>query len=294
MKHIRKITIIANYRKKKALETGSSLVNEFRSKGIDVSMPDLTGYFDKPEEDEGYKVIASSSREANALIILGGDGTLLTTVRAIAQYEIPILPINVSGMGFLSEIDYTEKERALEALIKGDYTLERRMLLNVEVGHWKSIYLNELVIHRGLSTQVAHITINREGKVPITFSGDGLVVSTPTGSTAYSLSAGGPVIDPSLDLVLYTPICPHPQFIAPFILPTYEKVKITGKIAGGTNVTITVDGQVTRDITKNDEINISKSKYNLSLIRIKEWELFRVLRERWNWRDMREDKATEE
>ncbi|MGQ9706040.1 MAG: NAD(+)/NADH kinase [bacterium] len=292
MIEIKKIAIIANFRKSEAVETGRNLLGILKKRGVKALMPDLTNHLNTYGlKESGLKLISNSAKESDIVILIGGDGTLLTASRAIAPTEKPILPINVGGIGFLTETDISGVDEAIYTTLEGRFTLDRRMLLRVDIGGWHSEVLNDIELHRGLAPQVAHIEILRNGKTPITFSGDGLIISTPTGSTAYSLSAGGPVIDPSLEVILYTPICPHPHFIAPFILPTTEIVKVKGRIAIGTHTCLTIDGQVRKKLSWDDEMLISKSKYILPIIRLKNWELFRVLRDRWGWHDMREDKV---
>jgi NAD+ kinase len=292
MKLVKNIAIIANFRKKEAIEAGKNLINVLRKRGLEPVMPDLTDFLDTYGlKESGLKLISDAAKKADIILLLGGDGTLLTAARAIAPTEKPILPINVGGIGFLTETDITGIDDALDATLEGRFTLDRRMLLRVEIGSWHSEVLNDIELYRGLAPQVAHIEILRQDKVPITFSGDGLIISTPTGSTAYSLSAGGPIIDPALEIVLYTPICPHPHVIAPFILPTTESVRIKGRIAIGTHISLTIDGQVRKKLTWDDELIVTKSEHSIYIIRFKGWELFKVLRERWGWHDLREDKA---
>jgi len=292
MVEIEKIAIIANFRKKEAIEAGKNLSKILKKRKIEVLMPDLSNFINTYGlKESGLKLISGVARKADIIILLGGDGTLLTAARAIAPTEKPILPINVGGIGFLIETDISNIDEVVDAVFDGRYHLDKRMLLRVEIGNWHSEVLNDIEIHRGLAPQVAHIEILRKDKVPITFSGDGLIISTPTGSTAYSLSAGGPIIDPSLEVVLYTPICSHPHIIAPFILPTTESVRIKGRIAIGTHICLTIDGQVRKKLTWDEEMIVTKSEHNIHIIRFKGWELFKVLRDRWGWHDLREDKA---
>lgn len=287
-----RIGIVANYRKNEAITAAQDLYRWLSEKGIDCDMPDYRyGETKNGLTKDDRKALLAIVKKVNLIVAFGGDGTVLSLARTVAPARKPVFPVNVGGMGFLTEVKVSGVYKAMEEIIAERYIIEHRMMLEIELRQLKELALNEVVIHRGSTPQPAHILIARQNKSPISFCGDGVIISTPTGSTAYSLSAGGPVLDPAVCAILCTPICPQARFLRPFILPPDEELTVDAKIMTGGDLGVFIDGQVALPFKWGEKLVVRRSKMDFSLIRIKGWELFQVLRERMEWMDPREDKV---
>lgn len=286
------IGIIPNLLNERAMRAVDKLSEWLEDKDIPYILLKTTNFDNHMNmsdvEDREIEKIAENS---DLIITLGGDGTLLATSRSAARAKTPVLPINVGAMGFLSESSEKELEMIVNGILEDDYHIERRMMLEAELNSKKYLALNDVVVHRGESPQMAHIVIHREDKVPISFAGDGIIIATPTGSTAYSLSASGPVIDPSIEALMFTPICPHALFIHPFLLPTSEEFEIIARIASRSKLTVTVDDKSLDGLGWDDTLIVRKSECDLEIIRYGDWELFKMLQKRMDWKDVRMDKV---
>lgn len=221
------------------------------------------------------------------LVVLGGDGTLLSVARLVENHEVPILGVNLGHMGFLTEVALQDLYPALEHILAGDYSINRRMMLNVKVlrqGACISEHevLNDVVINNGALARMISLEVTVDGIYLTTYQADGLIVSTPTGSTAYSLSAGGPIIYPSLSTLLLTPICPHTLTNRPIILPVDSTLEITLQ-KGHRDDFLTLDGQVGHAFLENDRVRIQQSAYTVPLIKIPFKDYFEVLRTKLKW-----------
>lgn len=215
-------------------------------------------------------------------IVLGGDGTLIRAANRLLRKEIPILGINAGTLGFLTGIEAAEAEQGIDRLCLGEYTVESRMMLDVYVnGRYLDTVLNDVVINRcgfsrliSLSVYVNHSLLN-------VISGDGLIVSTPTGSTGYNLSAGGAVVQPQAELMLITPICPHSLSSRGVITSAEDEIQITvekGKRSQDKEVTVTLDGQESIELAPGDRIVMKKSSNRTQLVKLDQRNFFEVLR----------------
>jgi NAD+ kinase len=289
---IKKIGVIPNQHSRRALERACKLTEILKKKNIPFVELDSSSFDDILNvSTQEEKEINNIARETDLIITLGGDGTVLATARSVVSTGTPILPINVGAMGFLSECMEDKLEDVIDMVIAEDYYLEERAMLKVQLKNKSTLALNDVVIHRGTTPQMAHIIIKRDGKVPISFAGDGLIIATPTGSTAYSLSAGGSVVDHEIPAILFTPICPHALFIHPFILPSKETFNILGRTITENSLDITVGDKLFGTLGWDDELTIKESKDRLRLVRCGRWELFKMLQERMDWKDVRRDKV---
>ena len=219
-------------------------------------------------------------------VVLGGDGTVLSAFRQLAPYRIPLLTINTGHMGFLTETYLSHLDEAIDLLLAQDYEIEERSMLAVKVFRddtllWEALSLNEMVLHREPLTSMCHFEIKIGKHAPVDVAADGIIISTPTGSTAYSLSAGGPVVAPNVPVLQLAPICPHSLASRALVFSDRESVKIFP--ATPNQMVMVVDGNGGCYIVPEDLIQIEKSTYSARFIRLRSPEFFRILREKLGW-----------
>jgi NAD+ kinase len=221
------------------------------------------------------------------VIVLGGDGTLLSAARAFAKTQIPILSVNLGSLGFLTEIPLPELYSMLEAWCDNCASVEIRSMMRLELFRegksfrtWDA--LNDVVVAKGAIARMADFTVEIDQQFVATFRADGVIVSTPTGSTAYSLAANGPIVMPTVNAVVVTPICPHLLTIRPIVVP--GDATITVHVEGVPSQTyLTVDGQEAIELHLGDSINCCRSEYSVRLLRLRPNGLFNVLRSKLSW-----------
>ncbi len=219
-------------------------------------------------------------------IVLGGDGTVLAAFRQVAPYGIPLLTINTGHMGFLTEMYLNSLPQALERLEAGDYDIEERTMLSVKVMRgknlwWEALCLNEMVLHREPLTCMCHFEVQVGHHSPVDIAADGIIVSTPTGSTAYSLSAGGPVVTPGVQVLQLAPICPHSLASRALVFADTEPLKIVP--ATPNQLVMVVDGNAGCYVLPEDRVDVQRSSYSARFIRLEPPEFFRILREKLGW-----------
>jgi NAD+ kinase len=222
----------------------------------------------------------------DVVAVFGGDGTLLYAARLVAASGVPILGINLGSLGFLAEVNLEEMRAAFERLIQGDYSLEDRMLLEVEVHKadatiTRYLALNDAVINKGALSRIIELEVTVNDDLVTLTRADGLIVASPTGSTAYSLSAGGPILYPTLGAFLVTPICPHTLTNRPVVVPDGAVVGI--QLRHGADVMVTVDGQVGMSLVPGDELRIRKAVPVIRLVQATGRTFFHLLREKMKW-----------
>lgn len=225
--------------------------------------------------------------KAQLIISLGGDGTLFRAARDFSSYQLPVLGINLGGLGFLTEVSISEFEESLERVLAGRYKIEKRMMLQTLVYRKgklvkSSIALNDVVIGKAYLPRIINFKTFVSDELVTTYSADGLIISTPTGSTAYSLSAGGPVVDPKLKVVILSPICAHTLAVRPLIISSKETVKIILE-PPAKEILLTIDGQIGFPLKEEDAVEIKKAPYQAHLVRIKERAFFKILRTKLGW-----------
>ena len=218
------------------------------------------------------------------LIVLGGDGTLLGIARDInGKYDVPILGINIGNLGFLSSIEIQDLDEALNKIKNGHYTIQNRILLECTMlnqdDNDKGKALNDVVIARGTLSRMAKFEVFIDNKLYYRFKGDGLIVSTPTGSTGYSFSAGGPFIYPDVDVIILTPICPHTRGMQPIVLKSSSEILIKAENYNG-EIYLTFDGQEAKQINDNTSIIIKKAKQIAKILLFDNYDYFNVLRQK--------------
>jgi NAD+ kinase len=267
----------------KANKKAAALKQWLRSRKIEIVR--------KKTVESGQKNAAASlplaPSDLDCIFVLGGDGTFLSAVRWIGDQDIPILGIKFGEVGFLAEIAEENLYKAAEKVLKGDFILRPRMRLSVEVRRRNKTLkheavLNDVVINRGALARLAHIETYIDDHYLTTYSADGLIVATPTGSTAYSLAAGGPVIHPAVPGIILTPICPFTLTNRPLIVPETANIKI--RLAkGSSDIILTFDGQKGLEIDDRDEIVVQKGPHPIHLITLPDRQYFDILKNKLKW-----------
>lgn len=222
------------------------------------------------------------SSEYTFAIVLGGDGTILKTSRFYAPHKVPVLGINLGRLGFLSQAKSSQVNEAVEHILNGAFKIEERMMLTGMDDKLRA--LNDIVIKGDGFSRTSRLYVHINDNIVCDYLADGIIVSTPTGSTAYTLSAGGPILSPVLEAIVIVPICPHTMNARPIVIPSDEVIKVTSS-QNKPLLTISADGQETFPISKNDEIEIKKSKYKarLVLLNLEKNAFYSVLKEKLHW-----------
>ena len=273
------------------------VVKEDLSDGIDnealnlminsMSNLDINLYIDKSSnnKNENFTVLEHKEfvKKVDIVVVFGGDGTLLNAARKYLNYDIPILGINMGNVGFLTDISTDNFEKTIKEVLDGNYKIEERNLVSAKFGNNHLYGLNEVVIHSGAYAQLMRYRLNVNDKVVYEQRSDGLIIATPTGSTAYALSAGGPIIHPSLDVWTILPMLPQSLSSRPFVISTDEKVEMDLFDGPNENAKICVDGQDDIDIPYGEKILISKMEKTLKLVHPNDNDFFEACREKLGW-----------
>jgi NAD+ kinase len=273
------------------------LVKEDLSNGIDnealnlminsISNLDINLYIDKSSnnKNENFTVLEHKEfvKKVDIVVVFGGDGTLLNAARKYLNYDIPILGINMGNVGFLTDISTDNFEKTIKEVLDGNYKIEERNLVSAKFGNNHLYGLNEVVIHSGAYAQLMRYRLNVNDKVVYEQRSDGLIIATPTGSTAYALSAGGPIIHPSLDVWTILPMLPQSLSSRPFVISSDEKVEMDLFDGPNENAKICVDGQDDIDIPYGEKILISKMDKTLKLVHPNDNDFFEACREKLGW-----------
>ena len=280
---INNIGIIINNRKKQPASVGREIIRSLSKRGITVYATKEDGVLLGLKPDN---ICDNLGEKVDCVITLGGDGTFLRAARIMMNYHKPILGINMGLLGFLTEIELSEVEDSLEKLIKGHYLLEDRMMLDAKVMREGKVVshmvgLNDVVINKGPLARLINLNIYAQNDFVTNYMADGVIIATPTGSTAYSLSAGGPIVYPGLEVIILTPICPHTLRARPLVLPSNKTMRVVLSTQQADSM-ITVDGQNGFPLLEGDEITIEKAAVFTTLIRLKEYKFYEILRKKLN------------
>ena len=221
------------------------------------------------------------------ILVLGGDGTMIATSRMLGDREVPVLGVNYGGLGYLAEFRIEELYQALESILSGNFRLDKRVMLDVELRRNDELVtqnrvLNDVVINKSALARIIEIDAHLNEHFVNSFRADGLIISTPTGSTAYNLSAGGPVIFPSMNAVVITPICPFTLSNRPIVVPDVATIELLLK-TDQEEVTLTLDGQVGFSLKVEDRVVIRKSSVTFNLVQPSNRNYFDVLRDKLRW-----------
>ncbi len=218
---------------------------------------------------------------ADVVIVLGGDGSILNIARQVSALKKPILGVNLGKLGFLAEVDLNNLHKRITMIENGDFFIEERMMLSAKSRDSKLIALNDFVIDKGLSSRIIQIKVEIDGKYFTTYSSDGLIVSTPTGSTAYNLSNYGPIVEPGVKCIILNPISPHALAMRPMIIKDDSTIVI--KSYSEAKVLLSSDGQDNIFIDSEEEVVITKNSDKARFIKFPDSSCYRVLREKLGW-----------
>ena len=275
----KKIGFVTNIEKDPTLQETKKMVDFVLKKGCEV-------YVSETFSDVHHDVIATSSSEmyksVDFVVVIGGDGTILRVARSAAIFDTPILGINFGTLGYLADVEKVNAIDAIEKVLNGDFTIENRMMLEpyVErgcVSHEINLALNEVCITNSVCSRMIKLSVEVNGEYFDTFRADGIIVSTPTGSTAYNLSAGGPILSPHTELMTITHICPHTLYARPFVIDGNDVVRIRVQ-SNYNNVQMSCDGQSTVQMKNDDVIVVKKSRYVTRIIKTTNMNFYDILR----------------
>lgn len=278
-KQITSVGIVVKPGHAAARETACEISTWLRSRGI--------AQLGEPISADEIKADNHLSLDADLIVVLGGDGTMISTARLVGDGDVLVLGINYGSLGYLTDFRIEEMFPALEAIIAGDYEIDRRVMLDAE--HWRGAdkliagrVLNDVVINKAALARIININVNLNALFVNTFRADGLIVATPTGSTAYNLSAGGPIVYPSMNAVVLTPICPFTLTNRPIVVPDGAEIEL---ILDDENegVVLSLDGQTGYPMIARDRVLIRKSKATFNLVQPANRNYFDVLRDKLKW-----------
>jgi NAD+ kinase len=226
-------------------------------------------------------------QHADLVVSVGGDGTLLRTARLLVDYQIPLVGINLGRLGFLADVTISNLRQDLQGIFSGDYSVEKRFLLHGEICQADSepdsyLALNDIILHSHRSISMIEFEVFSDGQLINKQRADGLIVTTPTGSTAYSLSGGGPIMHPTLDVLALVPICPHTLSNRPIVLPSEQSIEIR-LVQPGMAGLVSFDGQSRAVIQSEDSIKITRHNKEITLLHPKNYDYFQILRAKLKW-----------
>ena len=287
---IKRIGIVVKPHQPDALKTLCEVVEWLDKRGIALAGgPEIERERIEHETGCAVEVVDTDKLAATVdlILVLGGDGTMIATARMLGDTEVPVLGVNYGGLGYLAEFRIEELYSALETILTGNYRLEKRVMLEVELLRGaepvtRKRVLNDVVINKSALARIIEIEAYLNQQFVNSFRADGLIVSTPTGSTAYNLSAGGPVIYPSMNAIVITPICPFTLSNRPIVVPDESLIELR-LITQNEDVALTLDGQVGFPLKPEDRVVIRKSKTAFNLVQPMNRNYFDVLRDKLRW-----------
>ena len=274
-----KIAIIINSSKQNALPIARDSVKVLRDFGAQILLTEEFKYLYEnaviTDENDLYS-------KADILVVFGGDGTIIHSAKRAAEYSKPVLGLNAGRVGYLAGLEGNELDK-LKNLITGDYKIKNRMLLSVKVGDKEYFSLNDAVISKGPLSRMIDITVTLDGE-HISYRADGLIAATPTGSTAYSLSAGGPIVDPDLDTIILTPICPQSLYARPILIAPNEEIEISVTPPEDTGAYITIDGEQACPILEGQTVTVKRAdNMRVGIIELQKGVFLNALADKFNF-----------
>jgi NAD+ kinase len=286
IKTIRTVGIISRPRRADIARVVPPLIEWLRAHGADVACDSETGECIGDVTGPAWRR-EELPAQSDLLIVLGGDGTLLSAARLVAGRQIPILAVNLGGLGFLTTVPLDDLYPILEEIFAGKNRMSERVLLDAQIVRGGSVIrrqiaLNDAVLNKAALARIMDVTLHVDGEYVTTYKADGLILSTPTGSTAYSLSAGGPIVYPSVEAFVVTPICPHTLTNRPLVIPDTAKIEIEFQ-AEDDAVFLTLDGQIGIELVQGDQIVVQKASEKLRLVLPSKKNYFQVLRNKLKW-----------
>jgi NAD+ kinase len=284
-RNISKVGIVVKPDHDEALRTAGELAQWLAAREIElVEKPYCPA---EATQENADTVSASLCATADLIVVLGGDGTMISTARLIGDADVLVLGINYGSLGYLTDFRIEEMYSALEAILDGHYKVDRRVMISAE--HWrgsemlaKGRVLNDVVINKAALARIIEINVSLDGQFVTTYRADGLIIATPTGSTAYNLSAGGPIVYPSMNAIVVTPICPFTLSNRPIVVPDIAEIelKLENENEG---VILTLDGQIGHAMKTGDRAVIRKSRTTFNLVQPPNRNYFDVLRNKLKW-----------
>lgn len=280
---MKSIGIVANVKKELTKDVVQEIIRWADDNRVDSFIcEELTPLIGHKEKSLSKEKLAET---AEVLISLGGDGTMLASARAVGEHHTPILGINLGGVGFLTEINSEDLQNTLNKLRKGDYFIEKRMVLETEVEGVKKLdqyALNDVVVDKGEVARLFLLHLYLQDEFICSYSADGLIISTPTGSTAYSLAAGGPIINPQMNAIIVSPICPHTLASRSIVFSERETLKVVVELASREAV-LTIDGQVAFNLKSGSSVLVRKAEHEVNLIKFRDRSFYEILRTKLHW-----------
>ncbi len=282
-----KIGLIGKYGNPQVAETVRELGMLLQKRGCEIMIEHTTNQL-LTIQDLPCASLDEIGRNADLTIIVGGDGTLLAAARTLVEYDIPILGVNLGRLGFLVDISPNDMEERVNEILDGEYEEEHRILLNAQVQHRgsppsESDAFNDVVIHKWEVARMIETETWVNGRFLNSMRSDGLIVSTPTGSTAYALSGGGPIIEPGVNAILIVPICPHSMSYRPIVVGGDSEIEILVKENMHSHAQVTCDGQINLGLVSGDKILIRKKDKVIRLIHPHQHNHFEILRAKMHW-----------
>jgi NAD+ kinase len=281
---LKRVAIVGKHHAKEIASVLATLVDWFEARGAKVNLESALAPLVGAKESFP---LSKPPRDVDFFIVLGGDGTLLSVARAMGSKQLPILGVNLGSLGFLTDVAVKNLYSSLEAISEGEVLIDSRMMLNstlVRKGEViiRDTLLNDVVITKGAIARIIEVGIDVDDQFVSVLRADGVIVSTPTGSTAYSLAAGGPILHPNLEAMIITPICPHTLTYRPVVLS--DRVAVTLTLRGDPGeVFATFDGQASKPLEPGDVIKVHKSRYSVKLISLPDKNYFKLLRHKLRW-----------
>ena len=286
---IKKVGVVVKPDHAEALETACELSGWLESRGIELVGRPITGSdaVRQPGCDIEQIDAEQFSTDVDLVVVLGGDGTMIAAARLIGDHDVPVLGVNYGSLGYLTDFRIEEMFPTLETVLAGEFAIDRRVMLRAE--HWRGgkkiaegRVLNDVVINKAALARIIEIETRFNGLFINSFRADGLIVSTPTGSTAYNLSAGGPIVFPSMNAVVLTPICPFTLTNRPIVIPDTAEIELQ-LVNENEGVVLTLDGQIGHSLRAGDLVKIRKSRTTLNLLQPPNRNYFDVLRNKLKW-----------
>ena len=279
------IALIGKYKSPEIAESLMMLAEFLKSRGIDVLVEEGTAAL---VGGNGFPIAAYDAigERADLAIVLGGDGSMLTAARRLAESDVPLVGVNQGRLGFMTDIALGAMIESVTGLLEGNFTREQRFLLNAEVLRdgaqaFQTLALNDVVVNKGEIGRMIELEVKVDGELIHVLRADGLIVSTPTGSTAYALSANGPILHPSVPGIAIVPLCPHALSNRPILVGDRKEIEI--RVVYATDSRAHFDGQVTVDLRNDDTVRIRRSEYSICLLHPPGHSYFAMLREKLHW-----------
>jgi NAD+ kinase len=273
-----KIALIPNHAKEKSVQLAREIIAFFTKKKIAIYLEDSYA-----KELDAPPLSSTSLKDLDFFLCMGGDGSILQLVHKYKCFDVPIVGINLGHLGFMADVPLDDLYPSLEDLLQGKYNVAKRIILEANFpNHSEYIAVNDVVIHRGENQHIVEIAIFLDGIYVNTFEADGIIVATPTGSTAYSLAAGGPILTPSLDAIVLTPISAHTISNRPIVIGSNQTIEIQC-ISRYKPLEVTLDGFIRHSLPSQEKFSIRRSDVTFNLVNLQRRDYFSTLRTKLGW-----------